>query len=223
MIGVIAMWQSHDMNERIWRVIFFALALLMIIVINTWQEAMSEGERRAQVEERIAAIRTSVSGNATGTWHLSAKHMRSFEVVDIPLLLEALEREDEQVGYVLSQIITEIGRLQLSADSWSTTAEWKQLWNESVQRAEDYSEQILHDQQMGEQERAKSFMQLGAPVLPHLIRYSASEYLVGDGVVTALRAMLGESEVPQWRNAGERRVWALKNQDKYSGLGYKFE
>lgn len=220
---MIAMQQSYNMNERIWRVILFVLALLLITIVNIWQEAVSEGERRALVEEKIAHVRHIVQEDRLDLMYLSAEFMQTFEIADIPMLLEAIEHEDEQVGSVLCQIVSTIGELGVPHNTWMTTAEWKQIWNEKVQVADRMFERIIADQQLSELERAQRFIELGAPAIPHLIRHSASEYVVQEGAILALRSMLGESIVPEWRNTGERRVWAMRHQSKYSGLGYKFE
>lgn len=215
------MWQSWNAKERVWRTLFFVAAVLILGVVNTWFEAISEQRRIDKMEFLIENIRENIDkGLQIDLSDVERSH--SLEVRDIPYMLQVIEREDEAVGMVLSHLATKIGRLELGHDSWDSTAEWRSLWDALVSRAER-TRDILTDRNLSAEEQIEQLRPLGVTVLPYVIEYLASGKASGsETAVTLVREMLDDRDLPRMDDAKTWRTWANRNIKNYQGLKIGF-
>ncbi|WP_200966797.1 hypothetical protein [Insulibacter thermoxylanivorax] len=163
----------------------------------------------------------------------SYEELLRLEVVYIPYLLRQLEREEEQMGRILAYGITEIGKLNIPPDAWSNTAEWKELWNASVARAETAVPSILASEDLTEAQQAAQLIALGAPAVPLLIEEMKS----GEGsqaCMIALTILLehdlleqgvsraADADHAEPFDAAKWRWWAERYYQEYAGLAVYF-
>jgi len=230
-----------SLKERVIRSVVLVSAIIIVVIANTWIEAQGEQQRDARVADllsqlKVAAERLPLSqvsdGNAD---HLQMtamfmqwkeepvyRELTSLEVYYIPRLLQVMEQEDENVGLILAEAISEIGKLQLAPGSWSTTDEWKLLWNERVERAETEVASWLADERMVPSEQVEEILRLGAPAIPHLITHLQSGR-GSEASMIAVQELIDHSTVyPDSIDPSSWRRWAMSNKKDYADLKFIF-
>ena len=247
------MWQRWNAKERFWCVVFLLVTLSLITAANTWVDMETERRRTERVERITEELRAAIQeiqavrrtgAEATGTEEIpihpalmrkreSYEELLRLEVVYIPYLLRQLEREEEQMGRILAYGITEIGKLNIPPDAWSNTAEWKELWNASVARAETAVPSILAAEGLTEAQQAAQLIALGAPAVPLLIEEMKS----GEGsqaCMIALTILLehdlleqgvsraADADHAEPFDAAKWRWWAERYYQEYAGLAVYF-
>lgn len=286
------------MRERIWRSIFFIIALSVIAITNTWMEAEKTKQRHIRLTELVVELRTIVHellmedrmniriwvesnlfakgkqpdgvrefasvrplGSRMSAWledenseksqagpRIAADNhgelrrdiqqerlnllrtiqsypiyekLTSLEVIYIPDLLRWIEQEEEAVGQVLAAVVREIGRLQLDLEAWSSTAEWKALWNERVLQAEQQVPIILADEQLTTEAKEALLVSLGAPAVPHLIEQLKVRH--SEAGILAIEQLLGPTtKLPPVKDQQVWRKWANRYHKQYAPLKHKF-